>query len=68
MNERQQIQVKTPMRLDGYQAKIEYDAESSPFRREILGLNGSADFYSLNPSKLRAQFSQSLQVFLEVCQ
>lgn len=31
MNERQQIQVKTPMRLDGYQAKIEYDAESNPF-------------------------------------
>ena len=33
------------MELNGYEAKIEYDPELDLFRGEILGLNGSADFY-----------------------
>ena len=55
------------MKLDGYSAKIEYDAERDRFRGEILGLNGEADFYGRNPKELRAEFRKSLQVFLEVC-
>jgi predicted HicB family RNase H-like nuclease len=55
------------MTLDGYSAKIEYDAELDLFRGEILGLNGGADFYGKNPKELRAEFKKSLQVFLEVC-
>jgi len=55
------------MTLDGYNAKIEYDAELDLFRGEILGLNGGADFYGKNPKELRAEFKKSLQVFLEVC-
>ena len=55
------------MTLDGYHAKIEYDAELDLFRGEILGLTGGADFYGKNPKELRAQFKKSLQVFLEVC-
>ena len=55
------------MIVDGYQAKIEYDAETDMFRGEILGLNGGADFYGRNPKELRAEFKKSLQVFLEVC-
>ena len=55
------------MTLDGYHAKIEYDAELDLFRGEILGLNGGADFYGKNPKELRAEFRKSLQVFLEVC-
>jgi len=55
------------MTLDGYNAKIEYDAELDLFRGEILGLNGGADFYGENPKELRAQFKKSLQVFLDVC-
>ena len=56
------------MNLDGFSAKIEYDAELDVFRGEILGLSGGADFYGKNPKELRAEFKKSLQVFLEVCQ
>lgn len=56
------------MELDGYKAKIEYDPELDQFRGEILGLNGSADFYGTNPINLRKEFKQSLKVFLEVCE
>lgn len=55
------------MTLEGYHAKIEYDAELDTFRGEILGLNGGADFYGRNPKELRAEFKKSLHVFLEVC-
>ena len=55
------------MTVDGYQARIEYDAETDQFRGEILGLNGGADFYGRNPKELRAEFRKSLAVFLEVC-
>jgi len=33
------------MVVDGYRAKIAYDPELDQFRGEILGINGSADFY-----------------------
>ena len=56
------------MEVDGYKAKIEYDAEIDQFRGEILGLNGSADFYGKNPATLRREFRNSLRVFLEVCE
>lgn len=55
------------MMLDGYQARIEYDAELDLFRGEILGLNGGADFYGANPDELRQEFRQSLDTYLEVC-
>jgi predicted HicB family RNase H-like nuclease len=55
------------MQVDGYKARIEYDAELDQFRGEILGINGSADFYGNNPAALRREFRKSLQVFLDVC-
>ena len=55
------------MTLDGYNAKIEYDADLDLFRGEVLGLNGGADFYGKNPKELRSEFKKSLQVFLDVC-
>ncbi len=55
------------MTVNGYHAKIEYDAETDMFRGEILGLNGGADFYGRNPKELRGEFKKSLAVFLEVC-
>ena len=55
------------MTVEGYHARIEYDAEMDQFRGEILGLNGGADFYGRNPKELRSEFKKSLQVFLEVC-
>lgn len=55
------------MEVEGYKAKIEYDPELDQFRGEILGLNGSADFYGKNPTTLRREFKNSLKVFLEVC-
>ena len=55
------------MTLDGYSAKIEYDADLDLFRGEILGLSGGADFYGKNPQELREEFQISLSVFLDVC-
>ena len=55
------------MEVNGYKAKIEFDPELDQFRGEILGLNGSADFYGKNPTALRREFRNSLKVFLEVC-
>ena len=55
------------MILDGYHARVEYDSEQDRFRGEILGLNGGADFYGQNPAELRAEFRQSLDVYLAVC-
>lgn len=55
------------MTVDGYNAKIEYDAEIDMFRGEILGLTGGADFYGKTPRELRAEFKKSLAVFLAVC-
>ncbi len=55
------------MEVEGYKAKIEYDPELDQFRGEILGLNGSADFYGKSPTALRREFKNSLKVFLEVC-
>jgi predicted HicB family RNase H-like nuclease len=56
------------MEVDGYKAKIEYDPELDQFRGEILGLNGSADFYGKSPASLRREFKNSLKVYLEVCE
>ena len=55
------------MEIDGYKAKIEYDPDLDQFRGEILGLNGSADFYGKSPASLRKEFKNSLKVFLDVC-
>ena len=55
------------MTVDGYRARIEYDADLDQFRGEILGLNGGADFYGRSPRELRTEFRKSLQVFLDVC-
>ena len=55
------------MEIDGYKAKIEYDDDLDQFRGEILGLNGSADFYGKSPTSLRKEFKRSLKVFLDVC-
>ena len=55
------------MIVDGYTAKIEYDAALDQFRGEILGLTGGADFYGKTPRELRAEFKKSLRIFLDVC-
>ena len=56
------------MKIEGYKAKIDYDPELDQFRGEILGLNGSADFYGKSPASLRREFKKSLKAFLEVCE
>ena len=55
------------MEVDGFKAKIEFDPDLDLFRGEILGLNGSADFYGKSPASLRKEFRNSLKIFLEVC-
>jgi len=45
------------MTYNGYNAKIEYDAELDMFRGDILGLTGGADFYGKNPKELSGKFN-----------
>ncbi len=56
------------MEINGYKAKIEYDPELDQLRGEIIGLNGSADFYCKSLASLRKEFKNSLKVFLQVCE
>ena len=56
------------MEVAGYRATIQYDSDLDQFRGEILGLNGSADFYGKSLANLRKEFKNSLNVFLEVCE
>jgi len=56
------------MTVDGYSARLEYETERDDFRGEILGLNGSAEFYGRSPKELRTEFRKSLKVFLQVCE
>ncbi len=56
------------MEIGSYKSRIEYDPEIDMFRGEILGLNGSADFYGKSPSELRREFRKSLKIYLEVCE
>ena len=55
------------MTLDGYSAKVEYDAELDLFRGEVIGLSGGADFYGKTPQELCEEFHISLRVYLDVC-
>ena len=48
------------MKLNSYNAKIEYDSDLDLFRGDIQGLNGGADFYGKNPAELRREFKASL--------
>jgi len=56
------------MEVDGYKARISYDDEADKFRGEILGINGSADFYGNSPSALRREFAKTLKTFLALCE
>lgn len=41
--------------IGGHQAVIQFDSEIGMFRREFLGLNGGADFYSESVPGLAAE-------------
>lgn len=55
------------MEVYGYKANIEYNPALDQFRGEILGLNGSADFYGKSPASLRREFKNSLKAHREIC-
>ena len=55
------------MTLGKMKAKIEFDQDAELFRGEILGLNGSADFYGKTVAELKREFKKSLEVYLEEC-
>ncbi len=55
------------MKIEGYQAVIQYDPEIEMFRGEFIGLNGGADFYARDIDGLYKEGALSLQVFLEAC-
>lgn len=54
--------------LEGYKARIDYDPDIDMFRGEIIGLNGTADFYGKSLAVLKREFRKSLKVFLAVCE
>lgn len=56
------------MKINGYQAVIQYDPEIEMFRGEFIGLNGGADFYAKDVDGLYKEAAISLKVFLEACE
>lgn len=59
--------MKNIMMIDGYKAAIAFDPEIDMFRGELIGLNGSADFYATDVAGLHHEGKISLQVFLDEC-
>jgi predicted HicB family RNase H-like nuclease len=59
--------MKNVMKIDGYDAVINYDPEIEMFRGEFINLNGGADFYASDISGLHKEGQLSLNMFLEMC-
>ncbi|UAA39837.1 type II toxin-antitoxin system HicB family antitoxin [Paraneptunicella aestuarii] len=55
------------MKIDGYDAVIQYDPEIDMFRGEFINLNGGADFYASDISGLHKEGKLSLDMFLKMC-
>lgn len=55
------------MTIGGHKAVIAYDPEIDMFRGEFVSLNGGADFYAADVSRLHAEGELSLKIFLEEC-
>lgn len=56
------------MKIDGYDAVINYDPEIEMFRGEFVNLNGGADFYASDIAGLQKEGKLSLAVFLKMCE
>lgn len=55
------------MKIDGYDAVINYDPEIEMFRGEFINLNGGADFYAFDIAGLQKEGKLSLGMFLDMC-
>lgn len=55
------------MKIDGYDAVINYDPEIEMFRGEFINLNGGADFYASDIAGLQKEGALSLKMFLDMC-
>ena len=55
------------MKIEGYDAVINYDPEIEMFRGEFINLNGGADFYASDIKGLHKEGRLSLNMFLEMC-
>jgi predicted HicB family RNase H-like nuclease len=59
--------MKNIMKIDGYDAVINYDPEIEMFRGEFINLNGGADFYASDIKGLHKEGQASLNIFLAMC-
>ena len=59
--------MKNIMKIDGYDAVINYDPEIEMFRGEFINLNGGADFYASDIQGLHKEGQASLNMFLVMC-
>lgn len=56
------------MKIDGYDAVINYDPDIEMFRGEFINLNGGADFYAEDIHGLQTEGKTSLAMFLKMCE
>ena len=59
--------MKNIMKIDGYDAVINYDPEIDLFRGGFINLNGGADFYAADVQGLQKEGKTSLNLFLKMC-
>ena len=59
--------MKNIMKIDGYDAVINYEPEIDLFRGEFINLDGGADFYAADVQGLQKEGKASLDLFLKMC-
>ena len=59
--------MKNLISIDGHNAVVAFDPDTSLFRGEFLGLNGGADFYADSVAGLEEEGRKSLTAFLDIC-
>lgn len=55
------------MELDGYVARVDFDAEGNTFHGRVTNISDVVTFEGRNPAELLREFATSLRVYREVC-
>lgn len=55
------------MELDGYVARVDFDAEGNTFHGRVANISDVVTFEGRNPAELLREFATSLRVYRDVC-
>lgn len=55
------------MEIDGYVARVDFDAEDNTFHGRITNISDVVTFEGRSPGELLREFATSLRVYCEIC-